>query len=361
MVVDCHVHTRDFRQANKETIEHALNVAKKNGIAGIFAMPNTDPTLDTEERVREYLNIGDRARVPEVFFGVYMALTGDTEQVKRAVDVHHRLFPKVVGFKLYAGHSTGNIGVVEQYKQIQIFETLKKSDYRGVLAVHCEKEQHMNNKLFIKDEPITHATLARPEIAEVESVGDMIYFSEHIGFKGKLHIAHISSPKAVEIVNNARIYRQLNISCGVCPHHLIFDYNIMKEPNGILYKMNPPLREPGVPEELFKQLREGKINWIESDHAPHRLREDKLGENPKGECASGVPALHAWPLIIEWLKMKGVERNQKQDIHDITHGNIVDRFGIPIVSREIRNIYNPKEYGFNIWSPLEVQLGWPKA
>ena len=266
MYIDSHVHLRDFRQAYKgETVKHGLEVARDSGVDAVFDMPNTSPPIMNEELVIKRLKLAKEANVPEVFYGLYIGLTQDLEQVKRAVDIT-RKFKEVIGMKLYAGHSVGNLGVTKTEQQFEVYNTLSKEGYKGVLAVHCVKESEMDSSKWHYENPISHCH-SRPEKAEIESVGDQIMFANATNFKGKLHIAHISSPKAVDLVNQAGIF-PVDASCGICPHHFIYDWTKMSNGNGILFKMNPPLREPSSREKMLDYLRGGKIDWIETDHAP---------------------------------------------------------------------------------------------
>lgn len=351
-IADVHIHARDFKQANKETIDHALKVARRAGVSAVLAMPNTDPTLSTEKEVLDYRNLVEQSSVKDVYFGVYMAVTKDPEQIRTAVDMTEKHTNFVKGLKLYAGHSTGNIGVVNMPEQYNVFETLARTGYNGVLAIHAEKESRMDNKLFEKDFPITHATLARPAIAEQESIRDMIALAEETNYKGKIHFVHISSSKSVELLQQAK-KSGLDISSGVCPHHLIYDWNDMKSHNGLLLKMNPPLRAPGENNLMLEHLRRGNIDWIETDHAPHTL-DDKLGNNAKGECASGIPALHAWPLIISYLELKGFTRNR---IEEVVGKKAAERFNLNIGGlTQLGREYDPTAYPFNVWKPLEKMV-----
>ena len=342
MVVDCHVHTRDLEERAKETIDHALRVARRAGVSGIFAMPNTKPPLTHRDIVQEYLRIARDANVPDVFFGAYMALTADVEQVKHAVETYRELRPHVVGFKLYAGHSTNNIGVIQEDDQRAVFRTLAQEGYDGVLAIHAEKEKHINTSVFDLKRPETHA-FARPPLAEIESVEDMIFFADDASYQGKLHIAHISTPEAVKRVGLAR-REGMDISCGVTPHHLFFDYRLMRGPEGALYKMNPPLRFPNAAAEMRSLLQQGAIDWIETDHAPHTL-----GEKRSESCPSGIPALHAWPLFIEALGREGLTG---AEIIRYTHTNVVNRFGVDL-HLERQGVYMPDAYKVAVWRPLE--------
>ncbi|MDO8563810.1 MAG: dihydroorotase family protein [Nanoarchaeota archaeon] len=351
-IVDIHIHARDFNQRSKETIDHALKVARKAGVSAVLAMPNTDPTLSSEVEVLDYKNIAEQSSVKDVYFGVYAAVTKNPEQIRTAVKMTEKYPDFVKGLKLYAGHSTGNIGVIDIREQYLVFDTLARTGYKGILAIHAEKESRMNNLLFDRKNPVTHATLARPTEAEEESIRDMVAIAQQTNYKGKLHFVHISSSKSVELLQKAK-REGLDISSGVCPHHLVYDWNNMKEKDGLLLKMNPPLRAPGENNLMLEHLREGRIDLIETDHAPHTLK-DKLGENEKKECASGLPALHAWPLVVSYLELKGFTRNR---IEEVVGKRAAERFNLPIGGfKQLRGVYDPTAYPFNVWRPLEEMV-----
>ncbi len=348
MYADAHVHFRDFNQRHKETVKHGLEVAYDSGVDAVFDMPNTDPSLTTRDLILDRLRIAKDANVPRVFYGLYAGLTADPEQVRRMVDVH-REFVQVVGMKLYAGHSVGNLGVVEEGAQRVVYETLAKEGYDGVLAVHCEKEPAMDHKLWVPSDPMTHC-FARPENAEIESVADQLRLARETGFKGKLHIAHVSAPKAVDLVVGAR-EQGADVSCGICPHHFVYDWQQMYDEDGILFKMNPPLRSPESREKIFRYLREGKIDWIETDHAPHSLVE-KTGS----PYMSGIPGLAWWPLFDEFLAGQNFSDRQ---IEALTFSNVLDRFGVDIEKSRRGFKDRRKDYPFDPYAKIAEEIGWP--
>jgi dihydroorotase len=345
MFIDPHVHFRDFNQKHKETIRHGLEVALDSGLDAVFDMPNTDPPIMTRDIVLDRLKIAKDADIPEVFYGMYMGITASPEQVKKAVDIY-REFKQVIGMKLYAGHSVGNLGVVSETDQQMVYETLARAGYDGVMAVHCEKELHLHPDIWNNKEPITHCH-ARPENAEVESVTDQLRMAKESGFKGKLHIAHISSPKAVDLVTEAK-KQGLDVSSGICPHHFIYDWSQMCDDNGILWKMNPPLREPDSRNKIFQYLREGKIDWIETDHAPHSLSE-KTG----APYMSGIPGIAWWPIFEEFLRQQDFTDKQ---IEDLTFSNAARRFGIDI-QKNNRNMRDRRaDYPFDPYKKMAHEL-----
>ena len=286
--IDPHVHCRDGKQSYKETIEHVFEIAKEQGVEKIFDMPNTNPPLLYESDVQERLKL-----VPEDQRGnyfLYVGATADARQLAGAIKCYDK-HKEVVGFKLYAGRSVGNLAVIDEEAQRSVYQTLAELGYEGVLAVHCEKESYLRPERWDPTRPITHS-YARPKEAEIESVKDQIRFAEESGFKGNLHIVHISCPESVEIVNKARA--RMRITCGVTPHHILWDDEMLKRPDGLLYKMNPPLRGKKDVDELRQYLREGKIDWIETDHAPH-----PIGEKLYPPYLSGYPSLYLYRDFVE--------------------------------------------------------------
>ncbi len=356
MYIDTHVHLRDFNQKHKETIKHGLEVAYDSGVDAVFDMPNTDPPILTREIVDARLKKAREANVQGVFYGLYIGATKDATQLKQAVEMYTQLFPQVVGIKLYAGHSVGELGVTSECDQLNVYQTLADEGYKGILAVHCEKESILKPNLWNPLHAITHC-FARPEEAEVESVKDQLRFARETGFKGKLHIAHISSPTAVELVCAAK-KEGMNISSAICPHHFIYDWQQMKvgesigrdegkegETKGLLWKMNPPLRSPESREKVLNYLREGKIDWIETDHAPHTMP-DKMSH----PFMSGIPGLAWWPVFEEYLRR---ENFSDQLIKNLTFHNTQERLGLDI-SRTVRRIRDRRtEYAFDAYEQLE--------
>ncbi|MFH1054251.1 MAG: dihydroorotase family protein [Candidatus Woesearchaeota archaeon] len=370
-MIDPHAHLRDYNQGHKETLKHGLGIAFKAGLDGVFEMPNTDPPITSKEKIKERIALADKAISGlgiKIFHGVYAGITIDYEQIKEVVDCHKELFPRVIGLKMFAGHSVGNMGIVNEEEQKEVYRILAEFDYRGVLAVHCEKESLMRPDLWKPEYPFSHA-LARPPEAEVESVRDQIRFAKEAGFKGTLHIVHISVPEALELIKNQRIEDKkiiidrinnkvyykgsgsektndgLKITCGATPHHLILNSDMMNEKRGILLRMNPPLRPSQMQEQLLRSLLNGEIDWIETDHAPHTLQEKNETQMP------GIPGLPYYPHFIRKLNELGASQEL---VDNITHDNIVKAFNIKVENRKRAPDYNlEKEYEFDAFEEVK--------
>jgi dihydroorotase len=331
-VIDPHVHLRDWAQASKETVRHGLESAWRAGLDAVFEMPNTDPALTGRETILRRIELADRAvrdLGEPIFHGLFAGLTPDPRQREGAVRAWRDLFPRVVGLKMFAGHSTGNMGIVEETGQRAVYRHLAELGFTGVLAVHCEKEGLMARGAdggpdWDPARPASHAA-ARPPEAETASVRDQLGFAAEAGFPGRLHVCHASVPETVGLVRTAREAGR-RVSCAVTPHHALLHAGMMEGPDGILLKCNPPLRASAMQERMLALLLEGGIDWIETDHAPHTVRDKREGH------ASGIPVLPFYPRFLEILRSRGMGA----DLMDrLTHGAICAAFalGIPNTRR----------------------------
>lgn len=311
MMIDPHVHCRDGNQAYKETIKHVFSVADKQGVKKIFDMPNTSPPILRKTDIERRLKLVPKDRKEDYF--LYIGATADKNQLEEAVRCYDQS-NKVIGIKLYAGKSVGNLAVVSEEKQQEIYKILSDLGYKGVLAVHCEKESYLKPEKWNPLKPITHLD-SRPKEAEIESIKDQIKFSQQVGFKGILHIVHVSCPESISIIEKTKI----KITCGVTPHHIMWSSEMLERPDGLLYKMNPPLRNKKDVEELRQCLKKGKINWVETDHAPH-----PIGEKLFPPYFSGFPSLYLYRNFVNnFLPAIGISNKQ---IRELTYDNIYKRF-----------------------------------
>lgn len=316
MRIDPHVHFRDEEQSYKETIIHGLLTAKEQGVDYVFDMPNTARPIITEQDVQRRLRYVPQTEKSRYF--LYVGATSDEEQLKEAIRLV-RDYREVIGIKMFAGKSTGNLQIIDESEQKKVYQTLTENNYSGVLAVHCEKESFMKN-LFDPTNPITHC-LSRPKQAEIESAKDQIRYAIETGFSGTLHICHVSCKETVDLVEEAR--KKIRITCAATPHHLMWDDGMMLRPDGLLYKMNPPLRSKQDVEALRGCLEKRLIDWVETDHAPHTIGEKLHNGHP-----SGYPSLYLYKRCVEeFLPSLGLDRKQ---IEDLTFNNIVKTFKLDL-------------------------------
>ena len=315
-MIDPHVHLRDWEQKEKESVAHGLKVAKAAGIDRVFDMPNTNPPLIDRERVLDRLSLGTtETRKLKVSYSVYAGLTKDPDQIKSMVLLHSELFPLVIGLKMFLSHSTGNMGIVDYDDQRKVMRALTDADYKGVLAVHAEKESLNNMKAEDPDDYSSHS-LARPRESEIEAVKDIIRLVKEEGFPGHLHICHISTSDAVKEVIKAK-EEGISISMGATPHHALLNIEDAKDKKRGL-KMNPPLRSEEDRAFIYESLKNGTIDNVESDHAPHTLDDKEKG-------ASGIPCFPGMLLLYHKLREDGVE---KERLLDLFGRNVIKIYGL---------------------------------
>ena len=340
-MTDPHVHFRDWNQKSKETVLHGMTVGAKAGFDVFFDMPNCNPPLTDRQTIEKRIQLGQAAEEElrkqgfDVHYHIYCGITEKTEQIREMVETYNDLFPRVCGLKMFASQSTGNMGIIEEEKQRDIYRTLAEENYTGVIAVHCEKES------FFRPQETAHSRKRPPE-SEEASVRDQIRFAEEAGFRGTLHIAHISIRGALEAVREARERKLIRITCGATPHHILL--NDTKETD--IVKMNPPLRSETDRKEIWKSLFDGTIDWIESDHAPHTLEDKKNG-------ASGLPGFEGMLIVIRKLREAGMP---EQRLEELLCTNALKAFGIKENSKQVSIITDQmvreahSAYPFSAWS-----------
>lgn len=316
--IDPHVHCRDEAWRHKATVAGTLELARENGVGTVFDMPNVPDEEGTAvvnaDRVEDRLSLVPDGAADRYF--LYVGLTPDRDQVVHAVECFDR-YDRVVGFKEYHGHSTGRLGVINPDQREMIVETLADAGYDGVLTVHCEEPTELHEERWDPERPVTHAA-ARPPRAEVAAVEEQIELVEQYDPDFSLVIAHTSCPDAVEQVQAARA-RGLDVYTEVTPHHLLWSKDVMRGRHGLTYKMNPPLRDLDRVRRLRQQLRDGDIDFIGTDHAPH-TQEDKQEDH-----ASGYPTLELYDqFVTAFLPELGLDTDA---IDALTRENIVDIFG----------------------------------
>jgi len=309
-----HVHCRDEEWRQKATIAEVFRLAHSQGIKMIFDMPNVFRPVIDRFRIWERLALvppGEREN-----YRLYIGLTGDESQILEALWCYDNI-PEVIGLKMFAGRSVGNLSVIKEDSQRMVYRVLTQHGFQGVLAVHCEKEEAMNVKLWNPARPITH-TWARSEVAEFASIADQAMFALSAGYQGRLHICHVSSPMSVRQVGLAKTHG-LHISCGATPHHLMWDESKMTGADGLIYKMNPPLRSAVTVARLRQELVEGRIDCIETDHAPHTPE-----EKAPPLCLSGYPSLQLYrQFVTVFLPGLGLTEDA---IKALTRDNILEIF-----------------------------------
>jgi len=310
--IDPHVHCRDWGQSYKSTIAEVMKLAKSQGIVAICDMPNTSPPITSAELVEKRLQTAREEGVTEGYY-LFIGATKDQKQLREALSVATE-HPKVVGMKLYAGVSVGDLSMPEAEDQRLVYRIAAEENYTGVIAVHCEEESLGRAEKWDPTRPASWNE-AKPPVMEVLGLDNQIRFAKEEGFKGHLHICHASTPEGIWRVHSEK--ENMRISCGSTPHHLsLSTEDDMGGAKGLLYKVNPPIRNRKGMLEMRKLLKQGWIDFIETDHAPHTL-----DEKTKSPFMSGITSMAGYSNFIDGLLREGFTEAQ---VRKITYSNIKD-------------------------------------
>ncbi len=275
--IDVHVHFREPGATHKEDLHTGSVSAAFGGVTGFVDMPNTLPATTSMKLLREKHRLAQAKVV--IDYGFWGGSTWYTGEVEEMLDW-------VVGMKVYLGATTGDLLLEDAGAFKEVLRACGKASRPVIL--HCEAERVMKAHRRTEVEVADHDA-ARPPLAEVESIYDVMKTMPGIKPAPTIHIAHCASADAVQAANAGKF------SIGVCPHHLLLTHTGWELPDG-LGKMNPPLRDETRRAALFKAFVDGKIPLIESDHAPHTLGEkDDLFAN----VPAGVPGVETMlPLML---------------------------------------------------------------
>ncbi|WP_136687663.1 dihydroorotase [Halorhabdus amylolytica] len=301
-MIDTHVHFREPGDPQKETWTTGSKSAAAGGVTTVVDQPNTDPpTVDGDAFDEKATFTADSV----VDFG----LNGGVVPGWDPDSLFER--PIFALGEVFLADSTGDMGIDERCFR----EALEAAERHGVtVTVHAENASRFN--LGARERTDADAwsayRAARAEIAAVEQVCEL-----GAEYDVDLHIAHASTPEAIDAAGEA------GISCEVTPHHLFLSRSNSNE-LGTFGRMNPPLRREKRRERVYDRVREGQVDIVATDHAPH-TREEK--DTSIWDAPSGVPGVEtALPLLLEEARRGHLTYER---VRDLTAANPAALFDLP--------------------------------
>jgi dihydroorotase len=289
-LIDPHVHFRTPGLEYKEDWRTAAEASIRGGYTTVFDMPNTIPPTVTQVELEKKIALIDSQlkdiNIPlryHLFFGADKHHLDEIKKVKG----------QVIGIKVFMGCSTGGLVIDDDESLRAIF---KLAAEEGLLvAVHAEDEQRLkeNTKKFHLPQAYAAHSRIRDETAASIAVKKAIDLVRLYGTR--LYILHTSTSQEIDLIAQAKA-EGLPVFAETTPHHLFLSINDYERLQGKAV-MNPPLRGTEHQKALFQAIREGIIDTIGSDHAPHTPEEKA---QPYGACPSGVPGIETTlPLLLE--------------------------------------------------------------
>ena len=261
-MIDIHCHLREPGFEYKETIETGAKSAVCGGFTTICPMPNTKPTPDSTIILQKIMEEAKRVNLCNIL--PYASVTKG-EKGEELVDFEELKNAGAIAF------SDDGMPVVNSRTMRQaIIEADKIGTF---VASHCEEKsvaQGAINAGHVADELEVEGVL--PEAEEIMAAREIV-ISETNGVRA--HICHISTKTTKNMVRDAK-KRGVKITCETCPHYFTFTVDEVKK-TGVNAKMNPPLREEKDRLAIIEGLKEGPIDCIITDHAPHAEEEKAQG------------------------------------------------------------------------------------
>ena len=258
-LVDVHVHVREPGNEDEETVATGARAAAAGGFTAICAMPNTDPVTDNQAAVGFIVRQSVRAGLARVYPIGAVSVGQRGEQLAE--------MGEMVGAGAVAVSDDGK-PVVSGHLMRTALEYARTFDIP--VADHCEEPTLAAGGTM--HEGLVSARLGLkgiPAAAEEIMVARDILLAELSG--GHVHLCHMSTRGSVDLIRRGK-ERGIRVTAEVTPHHLSLDHTAC-ESYDTNAKMNPPLREPADVEALRQALRDGVIDCIASDHAPHAYDE----------------------------------------------------------------------------------------
>jgi dihydroorotase len=321
-LIETHGHLREPGLEYKEDIPHGSRAALAGGFTTIFDMPNTRPPVTTVARVKEQI-----ARYTGRCYTDFAINMGTSLQ---DMDELREIDPRLItSFKLFAaGHATTPTTIPRLSDIARIFEIAGRREI--MMLVHAENQELLDyftaqyRDTLGRHDP-TAWSEARNTTVVLTSVLEMIALARQFGVK--LYLLHLSTPEEFAAVAFGRSIG-VEVYGETTTVHLSFnsdDYERL----GNLINIAPALRSPADQRSLWQLLREGKIDTVVTDHAPHTL-----GEKQKAsvwDVASGLPGFQeALPaLITNWVRYFGIETLEEglARIVQVTSTNLARIFG----------------------------------
>ncbi len=305
--VDVHVHLREPGFSYKETIRTGTLSAARGGYVHVCAMPNLDPVPDSLEALNVQREI--IARDAAVHVHPYGAITRG-ERGEALADME-AMAPYAAGF------SDDGRGVQSGE---MMREAMREAKRLGKpIAAHCEDNGLLRGG-YIHDGDYARAHGHRGICSESEwgQIARDLKLAEETGVK--YHVCHISAKESVALIREAKA-RGVDVTCETGPHYLVFCDGDLREDGR--FKMNPPIRSREDRAALIEGLRDGTIDMIATDHAPHSAEEKGRGLE---KSAMGVVGLEtAFAAVYTHLVKPGLLSMDR--LMALLNGNAARRFG----------------------------------
>ena len=327
---DVHVHLREPGFFYKETIESGTKASARGGYTDVFSMPNLNPVPDSRENILKQVEIIEKDAVINVhpYASITVGQQGEKLSDFDALD------------KYAVAFSDDGKGV--QSRDMMKAAMLKAKHLKKVIAAHCEDNSLLFGGCIHAGEFAKQNNI--PGICSESEWGPIkrdLELAEQTGCK--YHICHVSTKESVELIRKAK-KRGVDVTCETAPHYLVFNDTMLK--NEGRFKMNPPIRAEEDRLALIEGIKDGTIDMIATDHAPHSAEEKSKGL--VGSLMGVVGIETAFAVLYTYLVKTGIITLEK--LIELMAINPRKRFGLPetkdfcVIDTSEEFVVNPDEF-----------------
>ena len=258
---DVHVHFREPGFEYKETIKSGSMAAARGGFTKVMTMPNLNPVPDSATNIKKQLDIIKNTSVINVY--PYASIT--IGQKGEELTDFSALKDYAIAF------SDDGRGVQSKETMLSAMRLAKENG--KMIVAHCEDNSLLFNGYIHKGEyALKHGHRGICSESEYAQIARDLELASKIGVS--YHVCHISTKESVEIIRQAK-NSGVDVSCETAPHYLILDDSNLQEHGR--FKMNPPIRSESDKLALIEGVKDGTIEMIATDHAPHSFEEKSKG------------------------------------------------------------------------------------
>jgi dihydroorotase len=286
-LIDVHVHLRDEGKAYKEDFYSGTAAAAAGGMTTVFDMPNNSPVTMSVETLRNRIGVAERKVLVNV--GFY------SEFPRNNLEIEAIFREGVVGFKLYLAEQVGGVDINSDQAIVDAFKVAGSLEI--LTATHAEDERTLkrNEDKFkgIGRNDINAFLKAHSGDVEVKAIERLLRLVKQVGVH--LYFCHVSTEAGLRTIIEAK-KSGLPVTCEVTPHHLFLSAEDLKRVGTFAVTM-PPLRDKRDVDGLWEAVKNGWVDVVGSDHAPHTLKEKEA--ESVWDVKVGIPGLETTlPLLL---------------------------------------------------------------
>jgi dihydroorotase len=357
-VIDSQVHFREPGLEHKEDIGTGTAAAAMGGVTAVFEMPNTrPPTVSAAALADKCRRARGRAWVDIAF---YVGATPDN--VAELAEMER--LPGCAGVKMFMGSSTGTLLVPDDATVALVLAAGRRR-----MAVHAEDEERLKRRFTIVQggaDPAMH-----PEWRDVEAavIATRRLLALAKGVGRRVHVLHVSTTEELPLLAAAKDFATMEVT----PQHLTLAAPGCYEALDAFAQMNPPIREARHRQALWAAVREGLVDCIGSDHAPHGRDEKK---QPYPDSPSGMPGVQTLlPLMLDHVAAGRLSLERLVDLTSAGPARIFGAVGrgriargyradLSVVDLKVRRMITHRWIVSRCgWTPFDglTVRGWPMA